>query len=109
MLPARVHRAIGNRRIGLVGAIGEQDEDEEAGEEDEAGHLEPGAGNEQLTLPIRLLGGRHADGLLSFTPSHANPTDRRLPPPILCLDSVGFKDAGKIHAMGVPSVVLIVS
>ena len=36
---ARVDGTVGYRRIGLIGAVGEQDQDKEPGEDDQAGHL----------------------------------------------------------------------
>src|SRR4029453_7483682 len=47
-------------RIGLVGPIGEQAENEEAGQDHERGDLDPGAGHQPLAFARRLLGLRMA-------------------------------------------------
>ena len=59
---ARVDDAVRDRRIRLVGAVGQQAEDEETDNDDQAGDLQPGAGNQQLTFRGRLLAVRHAGG-----------------------------------------------
>ena len=52
---AGIHDPIGNRRVGLVGAVGEKDQDEEPGDEDESRDLQPGSGDQQLPLAAGRL------------------------------------------------------
>jgi hypothetical protein len=46
-LPGRVHHPLRDRRLGLVGPVGEQAEDEEAEQHNEDDALHPALGNEQ--------------------------------------------------------------
>ena len=77
-LPAGIDDALGDRRVGLVGAVGEQDEDEEAGEEDEPGDLDPRTRDEQLAFPGWVVSRRHASGLLSSVLPQSRRSGRKI-------------------------------
>jgi hypothetical protein len=64
----RVRRPVRDRRVGLIGPVGEQDEDEEPDDDDEAGDLKPGLRDEQLALAGRSVARRHARTLSSASP-----------------------------------------
>jgi hypothetical protein len=65
-LPGRIDDAIGDRRVGAVGAIREQAEDEEADQEDDDRGLDPGPGDRQLPSLCPL---RHCRGAILLPPA----------------------------------------
>jgi hypothetical protein len=93
-LAAGTYDAIGDRRVGLVGAVGKQDEDEEPGEEHDSGDLQPGAGNEKLSLApiLRLLIQLSLDPV-SVPLGHQHLRSRLRIRPILCGTAVELKRA----------------
>ena len=70
---AGIDRALSDRRVGLVGPVGEQDEDEEAGEDDEPGDLDPRTRDEQLAFPGWVVSRRRASGLFSSVLPQSSP------------------------------------
>ena len=76
--PAGIDRPLGDRRIRLVGPIGEQDEDEETGENDEPGDLDPCTRDEQLAFPGWVASRRRASGLFSSVLPHSRRSGRKI-------------------------------
>jgi hypothetical protein len=74
--PARIHGACGNRRVGLVRAVGEQAENEEADHEDQQRELKPRLGDDQLALATRLTGAPLPLEPFLVTPHHRSLRDR---------------------------------
>ena len=65
---------VGNRRVGCVGPVGEEAEDEEPDQEDDDGRLDPGLRDQELTASRSLF--RHRGFDLNTKPGR-NPDERR--------------------------------